>query len=89
MNIIQHKPYRNELKFTHFRYERTFIVKRKENREPQLEISKTLEVSVGGFIGIKRTSSICKITLDKDQFYPGEDIIIDIDCDNTKCKKPI
>ena len=29
------------------------------------------------------------MTIDKDQYYPGEDMIIRVNCNNSKCKKPV
>ena len=36
-----------------------------------------------------KTTSLTKITLAKDQYYPGEEIVVHIDCDNTKCAKAV
>ena len=36
-----------------------------------------------------QTESVSQITLEKDQFYPGEEIVVKIDCDNTKCAKSV
>ena len=30
-----------------------------------------------------------KITLEKDLYWPGEDIVVRIDCDNSKCSKAV
>ena len=38
---------------------------------------------------MKTTESISTITLEKDQFYPGEDVVVQLACDNTKCIKSI
>ena len=57
-----------------------------ENME---NMQKVLNLEVGGLIGIGATQSISIITLEKDQFSPGDDIVVNIDCDNSKCRKPV
>ena len=48
------------------RHERYIIIQRPETREPLLNIEKTLDIKVGGIIGIGKSQSITKITLEKD-----------------------
>ena len=36
-----------------------------------------------------KKESISRVTLDKDQFFPGETINVRIQCDNSKCSKAI
>ena len=57
-------------------------------RQPIENIQKVLSLEVGGIIGVGATQSISHITLEKDQLSPGEDIVANIDCDNSKCRKP-
>lgn len=40
-------------------------------------------------MGIAKTESSAQITIEKDQYFPGEEIRVTIDCDNSKCRKPI
>ena len=62
---------------------------RAPSREPIVNIEKTLSLNVGGFIGVGKTKSVNKITLAKDLYFPGEDIVVNIDCDNSKCSKSV
>ena len=62
---------------------------RAPSREPIVNIEKTLNLNVGGFIGVGKTKSVNKITLAKDLYCPGEDIVVNIDCDNSKCSKAV
>ena len=71
------------------RHERYIIIRREETRDPLLNIQKTLDLKVGGFLGVGKSESITKITLEKDQFYPDEDIVVKLNCDNTKCSKAV
>ena len=80
---------RPEMNISYFRHERPFIVVRREVRNPLINISKSLECKVGGFLGIGKKESTSRITLDKDQFFPGETIYVKIQCDNSKCSKAV
>ena len=72
-----------------FRHERSFTVVRKELRNPMFAIQKDLNLAIGGFMGMAVTESNSHITVEKDQFYPGEEIKVKIECDNTKCKRDV
>ena len=77
------------MNFSYLRHERPFIVTRREVRNPLMNIQKSLECKVGGFLGMGKKESISQITLDKDQFFPGETINVKILCDNSKCSKAV
>ena len=62
---------------------------RAPSREPILNIQKALNLEVGGFIGVGKTKSENKITLAKDMYFPGEEIVVNIDCDNSNCSKSV
>ena len=80
---------RPEMNISYLRHERPFIVVRREVRNPLMNIEKNLECKVGGFLGMGKKESISLITLNKDQFFPGETINVKIQCDNSKCHKPV
>ena len=77
------------MNISYLRHERPFIVVRREVRNPLMNIEKNLECKVGGFLGMGKKESISLITLNKDQFFPGETINVKIQCDNSKCHKPV
>lgn len=35
------------------------------------------------------SQSVLRVTLEKDQYEPGQEIVVNIDCDNTQCRKPV
>lgn len=76
LNILKRPSPKKTLYHSIFRHERPFIVLREQTRQPLTQIEKTLTLKVGGFIGMAATESISVITLEKDQFYPGEDIVV-------------
>ena len=51
---------------SYIRHERYILIRREETRDPLLNIEKTLDIKVGGLLGIGRSESITKITLEKD-----------------------
>ena len=48
-----------------------------------------LKVSVGGMAGLGASEASAVISLDKNRFAPGEQIRVDIDMDNSTCKKAV
>ena len=52
-------------------------------------IQKTLSVKVGGFAGLAKTESVSTITVEKDQYFPGEEMVVKISCDNSQCYKAV
>lgn len=87
--IFQRKKDKRSLPISKLRHERLFIVTREQTRSPLINIEKTLRLKVGGFIGMSKTESVSKITLEKDQLCPGEEIVVRVDCDNSKCSKAV
>ena len=53
------------------------------------ELSKQLDIKAGGVAGIASTTSRAVIALEKTCFRPGESININIDIDNSACKKAV
>ena len=55
--------------------------------EPNLR--QVLLQKVGGFMGIASDQVVTRIYFDKNIYQPGETIKVAIECDNSKCSKPI
>lgn len=56
---------------------------------PAADLSKSLQVKVGGIAGLGSSESKSVISLTKSTFAPGEKIKVLIDHDNTGCKKAV
>ena len=54
-----------------------------------MNIQQNLSSKIGGFLGIGKTLSKSQIVLDKDIYSVGETIRVQINCDNSECKKDI
>ena len=54
-----------------------------------MNISKPMTISIGGFMGVAKTTCSIVVNLEKDQFYPGEQVKVSIDCDNSRCKNSV
>jgi hypothetical protein len=59
------------------------------NITPNANLSKTLTSKVGGIAGLGSSEAKAIISLDKDTFAPGESVAINIDLDNSECKKAV
>ena len=74
-----------------FRGSRTVYIYSIPSEIPEKNYSLQIKTQVGGF-GIKlfgSSESICKVSFNKNIYYPGERVQIGIDCDNTKCKTSV
>ncbi len=65
--------------------ERMFFVQRPMNEVPQENLPINFTNKVGGFLGIGETKCEAKIVFNKNHFYPGDIVVVDLDVDNSKC----
>lgn len=53
------------------------------------QVESNMSHKIGGFLGLGKTLSQSKITLEKDVYTVGDTIKVKIDCDNSQCNKDI
>jgi hypothetical protein len=51
--------------------------------QPKLE--NVIFSKIGGFFGVGGDQVITSVRFEKNVYYPGEKIVVDFDCDNSKC----
>lgn len=58
-------------------------------QSPPKQIAYKAISRVGGFLGIRQTACTLKIYLEKKEFFIGENIVMHIDIDNSRCAKDV
>ena len=66
LHVLKRRIDKKTLYHSILRHERIFLILREQTRNPLVNIEKNLSLKVGGFLGISKTESITKITLEKD-----------------------
>ena len=72
-----------------FRGSRKLYVYYQPTPAPQIQFTQEIKKEIGGIMGFGGSKSISIIDFHKNVFYPGEDINITINSDNSRCSKPI
>ena len=80
-----------DLRISKVRTEQDIFVCNMKAREaqPNLNLVKTIQHKVGGFLGMSKSESNSIFQLEKDVYQVGEAIRVSINCDNSSCRKAI
>ena len=72
-----------------FRGSRTLFVYQRPEYAPVISYTPKIEKDAGGFVGFGSSKVVSEISFNQNQFYPGEEIKINIKTDNSKSKAAI
>lgn len=71
------------------RYLRPIILAQPNIVFPPLNLTQTMQHSVGGFFGMGKTAFCAHVTFERIEFYANQRLSLTMNCDNSKCSKKI